>query len=119
MKYVILSEELEVMQVYPFEVPNSIPIPDDVPITQYMSDGFLIMHGTVFTQEDLDQYIQRADEIESRKQKIIDELSGLIGLNVITLTDTQRWKLLGVVLYKLGVINFSGIIQPFEDWIDC
>lgn len=74
--------------------------------------------GTILTEEQISKLpIIVADQI-SRLQKIQDETNILVGLNVISMTDAQRWKLLAIVLYKLGVINSNGVVQPFNEWLD-
>lgn len=87
--------------------------------TQWIYDQ--VMHkipGTILTEKQITDLPITVTDQASRIQKIRDEISALVGLNVISMTDVQRWKLLAIVLYKLGVINSNGIVQPFNEWLD-
>lgn len=72
--------------------------------------------GTFFTQVQIDALLAHYQEELDRRQKASDELANLIGLNVLSLTDAQRWKLVAAVFFKLGVINSSGIVQQYSEW---
>jgi hypothetical protein len=74
--------------------------------------------GTQLLQEDFDEYQSRFDDAPLRRQKVIEDIQALIGRNITSLTDAERWKLVGAVFYKLGVINSSGNVNPFSDWTD-
>lgn len=74
--------------------------------------------GTILTEEQISKLPIIVEDQISRLQKIQDETNILVGLNVISMTDAQRWKLLAIVLYKLGVINSNGVVQPFNEWLD-
>jgi len=118
MKYVELSENLEVMAIYLYEIPNGLRVPNDLPVTCHYEDDFLTQTGTILTQEEVDYYNELFDEKDRLKEKIKIEIQPLIGMSVLNLTDAQRWKMFGVVLFKLGIISSNGIIKPFDDWID-
>lgn len=74
--------------------------------------------GTILTEEQLTSLPAAVNDQAGRQQKIQDEINALVGASVVTMTDAQRWKLLAVVLYKLGVINASGIVQPVDKWLE-
>ncbi len=118
MKYVELSESLEVIAVYPFEVPNCIRIPNDLYVTIRFDDGTIVQPGTIFTQEEIDYYCDLFDEKDAIRDKIRSEILPLIGRSVLSLTDGERWKMFGVVLFRLGIISSNGIIKPFDEWLD-
>jgi len=117
MKYLQL-ENYEVISVSFITVTNAIPVPNDfeVRFRTYTPSG--MEPGTILTQEQIDLFLQKDIEVTARKQKILDEITSLIGLSVLSLTDAQRWKLIAAVFYKLGVISSLGIVNQYSDWLD-
>lgn len=120
----LIIEDLEVIRIS--------DTPDPVLFSVYVSNDYkawgrtvhlingetIICYGKIFTTAELAQLQTIGLEKLERLERINNELSALIGLNVLTLTDVQRWKLVAAVFYKLGVINSSGIINPYSDWFD-
>lgn len=82
-------------------------------------DGNMVMiPGMTITIEQLNEWqSERADQL-ARLDVIASELAALVGLNVLSLTDAQRWKLVGAVFFKLGVISANGIILPYHKWLE-
>lgn len=97
-----------------------VPIPDNTYIWAEDKDyqGATIIEGYVFTQQQIDYLINKYNDWIARKQRVMDEIADLIGRGVLTLSDAERWKLVGAVFYKLGVINSTGNVNPYSEWGD-
>jgi hypothetical protein len=116
MKYLKL-DGLEVIAVFSQKTTvGVIAVPDDFDAVPRQS--LYSIPGTILSQEQINTYTAQYTELQSRQQRVINEIQSLIGLSVLSLTDAQRWKLVGAVFYKLGVINSSGVVNPYSDWLD-
>lgn len=81
-----------------------------------VSPNGVIIPGTIFSQEQINTWKSRTIDQESRRQRIVNELQTLVGLNIVGMTDLQRWKLVAVLLYSHGIINALGIVLPLDQW---
>jgi len=117
MKYILL-EGNEVVTVFHEPTVGTLPIPDSFRVHTRMVDGTGTSPGTILTQDQIDYFVALEAELNARRQRIIDELSAIVGRGILSLTDGERWKLVAAVFYKLGVIGSDGVVRSYSEWIE-
>jgi len=114
-------ENFEVTGYYQTYVEGCIPVPDNYRVTQRIIHPFdpnYSQVGTIFTEEEVSKLVSDYLDMVERQQMIKDEIQSLIGRNILSFTDGERWKLLAALLFKAGVMNSNGIVLPYSDWLD-
>lgn len=121
-RYIILNgNETVGFAQNPQEGLTSIPVPDDYVARArgavVVGDVVTVIPGDIISAQEISRLNSLHTDKINRTSKITTDVNAFVGRNVSSLSSTEKIALLTLVLYKLGVLDASGVVQAYSNWV--